>query len=197
MKILIRANDEGQNVIDFEPVFKMFNAELSNMGISLKLVCAGGYVMQLHGYRGTADVDAFYKSNAEIDGIIRKVGDQFGINRADEMWLNNSISNMNTDPPDSYCEPVYHFSNLTVKAVDIIYLIGMKLHSGREQDLKDVADIVKAENNKQPLELLSTLTEIGFNPDISDLLDSFGTAHGVDWLEAFYETHQAELRKYF
>jgi len=197
LKTLIRANDEGKNIIDFKPVFELLNVELSRKGISLELVCAGGYVMQLHGYRGTADVDAFYESDAETDGIIRKVGDKFAINKPDELWLNNSITNMNPKPPDSSCELFFQFSNLTVKAVDIIYLIGMKLSSGRGQDLKDVARIVKDKNNKQPLELLSKLKDIGFNPDISIFLDAFGTAYGMEWLEDFYETHQAIITKYY
>ena len=92
---------------------------------------------------------------------------------------------------------ILHSQNNEKKNVNILYLIGMKLHSGREQDLKDVADIVRKENNEQPLVLLSQLNDIGFNPDISDLLDAFGTAHGIDWLETFYENHQQELEKYF
>jgi len=47
------------SVIDFEPVFMLMNEELSQVGQKLLLICAGGYVMQLNGYRGTLDVDAF------------------------------------------------------------------------------------------------------------------------------------------
>ena len=77
------------------------------------------------------------------------------------------------------------------------YLIGMKLQSAREQDLKDVADVVRAVNDEQPLDLLSRLEDIGFRPDVSVLLDAFATAHGLGWLEVYYEAHQAELGSYF
>jgi len=43
---------------------------------------------------------------------------------------------MNPAPPDNHCEIVYSFSNLEMKSVDIIYLVGMKLVSGRGQDSK-------------------------------------------------------------
>ena len=121
MRKLIPVGNNGK--IDFEPAFKRLNEELSHVGHSLELVCAGGYVMQLHGYKSTSDVDAFYSSNTMIDSIIRNVGDEFGINKPDELWLNNSISNMNPEPSDKYCQLVYSFSNLIVKAVDIVYLI--------------------------------------------------------------------------
>jgi len=94
----VRANDDGKSYIDFEAAFKSLNAELSKANISLELVCAGGYVLQLHGFRGTADVDAFYQSNQTIEDIIQKVGNEFGINADDELWLNNSISNFNPNP---------------------------------------------------------------------------------------------------
>ena len=97
--------------------------------------------MQLNGYRGTLDVDAFYESSKTVEAIIRKVGDTFGINRTDELWLNNSIANMNSRPSDEHCELVYQFSNLVVKAVNITYLMGMKLASGREQDLTLLGEI--------------------------------------------------------
>ena len=197
MKSLIHVNDGNNRTIDFKPVFMMLNDELFKINEMLELICAGGYVMQLHGYRGTADVDAFYKSNAVIDSIIRKVGDEFGINKPDELWLNNSILNMNPVPPNDYCEIVHQYTNLTVKAVDITYLIGMKLISARGQDLLDVADIVKNSKNLQPFELLSRVNDMKFDIDISILLDVFGRAYGMEWLDKFYRENESELRKHF
>ena len=80
---------------------------------------------------------------------------------------------------------------------DVTYLIGMKLQSGRERDLRDVADIIKKLNNQKPFMLISQLNELTFNPDISDLLDAYGTAYGIEWLEDFYAEHQQELSNYF
>jgi len=191
----IRGNFD--NAIDFEPVFNLMNEELSQVGRTLLLICAGGYVMQLNGYRGTLDVDAFYESSKTIEAIIRKVGDTFGINKPDELWLNNSIANMNPRPSDEHCEPVYQFSNLIVKAVSIKYLIGMKLASGREQDLMDVGDILKENRNEKPFELLSELVDMRFDIDISGLLDAYEKAYGMDWLDEFYVNNQDYLRKFF
>ena len=195
MKRQIRKNLDS--VIDFEPVFKSMNDELSLAGQTLFMICAGGYVMQLYGYRGTLDVDAFYETNSLIETIIRNVGDTFRINKPDELWLNNSIASMNPKPSDEYCEPVYRFSNLEVKAVSITYLIGMKLASGREQDLMDVGFILKSNRNEKPFELLSELVDMKFDVDISGLLDAYEKAHGMDWLDEFYVKNQNELRKHF
>jgi hypothetical protein len=178
-------------------VFKRLNEELSRVGQSLELICAGGYVMQRHGYRATIDIDAFYKSNEEIESIIRKVGDEFNINKPDELWLNNSLSNLNPMPHDEYCETIYRFSNLLIKTVNILYLIGMKLTSAREQDMIDVGNILKHENDQLPFGLLSKLSDMKFDIDISILLDAYEKAHGMDWLENFYVKNQNELKKYF
>jgi len=185
------------SIIDFEPVFKLMNEELSQVGQTLLLICAGGYVMQLNGYRGTLDVDAFYESSITIEAIIRKVGDTFGINKPDELWLNNSVASMNPRPFDEHCELVYQFSNLLVKAVSITYLMGMKLASGREQDLMDVGDILKKNRNEKPFELLSELVGMRFDIDISGLLDAYEKAHGMDWLDEFYVNNQDYLRELF
>ena len=187
----------NNGAIDFESVFKQLNDELSKIEQSLKLICAGGYVMQLHGYKTTSDVDAFYKSNMEIDAVIRKVGDEFGINKPDEIWLNGSISRMNPEPPGKYFKLVYSFTNLEVHAVEINYVVGMKLVSSREQDFIDIGDILRHDNNEQPFTLLSELADMGFNVDISNLLDGFERAHGMTWLDEFYANNQEELRKYF
>ena len=181
-------------IINFEPVFNRLNDELSNISQSLELICVGGYVMQLHGYRGTVDVDAFFECNTAIENVIRKVGEEFKINSPDELWLNNSVANKNPVPPLQHREQVYKFSHLTVMKIDIKYLIGMKLDSGRTQDFEDVATILKDMNNKQPLELFSELKHIGFNLDISVIIDAFEQAHGMEWLEEFYIANESALQ---
>ena len=183
--------------INFETIFKRLDKELYKIRQSLELVCAGGYVLQRHGYRTTLDVDAFYKSNAQINDIIKKIGDEFDINKEDELWLNNSISNLNPEPPAEYCEIVHKFDNLTVKEVSITYLTGMKLYSQREQDLRDVASILQQDKNEQPFELLSKLKNMKFDIDISLLLEAYEMAYGMNWLEKFYTENAEELRKYF
>ena len=46
--LIIHENDGNNSTIDFEPVFKILNDELFKTNETLELVCAGGYVMQLH-----------------------------------------------------------------------------------------------------------------------------------------------------
>jgi len=186
--------DSGNNLIDFEPAFKCLNKKLLNIGQSLKLICVGGYVMQLHGYRGTADIDAFFDSNPIIENAIRKVGDKFKINGPDELWLNNSVTSKNPLPPPKHQEMIYEFSNLIVMSVDITYLMGMKLYSGRTQDLQDVATIIKNNSDKQPLKLFSNLVDIGFTLDISIVLDVFEQAYGIAWLEQFYLDNESLIK---
>jgi len=81
--------------------------------------------------------------------------------------------------------------------VSITYLMGMKLASGREQDLMDVGDILKKNRNEKPFELLSELIGMRFDIDISGLLDAYEKAHGMDWLDEFYVNNQDYLRKFF
>ena len=197
MKVFVDTNDNIENRIDFDFVFKRFNDELSKINQSLELICAGGYVMQLHGYKSTVDVGAFFRTNAQIDSIIRMIGDELGINQPDELWLNNSIANMNIEPPPEHQELVHQFSHLTVKAVDIIYLIGMKLESGRNRDLTDVVTILKSTGNKEPFPLMTNLENIGFNVDISAILEAYGLAHGEEWLAMCYNDNEAKLYKLF
>ena len=197
MNIIIETNYNIENRIDFDLVFKRFNDELSKINQSLELICAGGYVMQLHGYKSTIDVDAFFKTNAQIDAVILMIGDEFGINQPDELWLNNSIANLNIEPPSEYQELVHQFSHLTVKAVDIIYLIGMKLQSSRNRDLTDVVTILKSTGDKELFQLMKNLENIGFKVDISAILEVYGLAHGEDWLTKFYTDNEAKLYKLF
>jgi hypothetical protein len=90
----------------------------------------------------------------------------------------------------------YQFSNLIVKEVSIRYLIGMKLTSARGQDLADVASILNRDNDEQPYKLLSELSSMGFDIDISILLDAYEGAFGMAWLDEFYIKNESELRKY-
>ncbi|MCL1844237.1 MAG: hypothetical protein FWF79_10535 [Defluviitaleaceae bacterium] len=197
MKLPVSVSNSGNNIIDFLPVFKMLNSELTAIGQSLELICVGGYVMQFHGYRGTVDVDAFFESNAAIDIAIRKVGDEFNINSPDELWLNNSVASKNPTPPTQYRELVHEYSHLVVMKVELKYLLGMKLESERVQDIHDVATILKDNNDKQPIELLAELKNMGFNIDIAVLLDAYERAYGMAWLEQFYIYNESELQELF
>ncbi|MCL2404251.1 MAG: hypothetical protein FWC92_01760, partial [Defluviitaleaceae bacterium] len=84
-----------------------------------------------------------------------------------------------------------------VKAVDIDYLIGMKLESGRNRDLTDVVTIIKDNKDKELFELITTLESIGFNVDISAVLEVYGLVYSEDWLAKFYMDNEARLQKLF
>ena len=129
--------------------------------------------------------------------IIARIGEKHHVN-TDELWLNNSVANMNISPPESICDTLYKFSNLIVRAVPIDYLLGMKLESGREQDLKDIGLIIQHEDFKDPFELFECLRQQGFSQmDFSMLLEGFSYAYGMEWLENFYREHENQLEELF
>lgn len=187
----------SDKIKNFEMAFQQLNRKLAGISRTLELICAGGYVMNIYGYRGTKDIDAFFENNEEVAQLIEEVGNELNINNPDELWLNNSLSSLNKKPSEEHCEIQYEFSNLTVRHVSLIYLMGMKLSSLREQDLLDVKRILQDHDEMQPFALFSEFKGMGFNIDISDLLIGFEEARGMDWLEAFYKANQNELKAYY
>jgi hypothetical protein len=178
-------------------LFQALSDELATENISLTIICVGGFVLDYYGIRATQDVDAFFQTNEKIYRIIKKVGDVYHANPADELWLNNHVISMNPTPPESICQVIYQFSNLTVKIVPPEYVIGMKLKSQRLQDFKDVASLIKLLDIKSPFELMSILRSYHFNTDISLVLEGFSEAYGMDWLENFVIEHDKELREFY
>ena len=177
-----------------EEVFEEFNARLRKAGLHLEVICVGGFVLSYYGMRATQDVDGFYKTNDTIEQIIREVGEHFGINNEEESWLNNSVQNLNAGPPESVCEVLYEYSNLKVMIPPLDYVAGMKLVSAREQDLKDVAAIIKRQQIEDPEILRSKLKEYGLaGIDEGLLLEAFGEAYGMQWLEDYYVAHEEEI----
>jgi len=87
-------------------------------------------------------------------------------------------------------------NSIDFNAVDITYLMGMKFESARVQDLSDISTILKHDNNNEPFKLRAKLIDMGFNIDISLLLEAYGAAHGMEWLENFYRSNETELFKY-
>lgn len=178
--------------------FKLLNDELAKEGLYLNLICVGGYVLEYHGLRSTQDVDAFYEENQRIRELIFKVGQELDLNTSDELWLNNSVANLNPLPPIEYCEVLYSFENLTVYIVSLDYILGMKLTSARDQDLKDVGEIIKYKGLYSPFELYVYLNQLGFAPlDFAYVLEGFNLAYGMDWLRDFFEKNQENLRRYY
>jgi len=176
--------------------FEELNRRLAQEDMKLTVICAGGYVLNRHGMRTTQDIDRFFQSNAVIDQMIREVGEKFGINTPEELWLNNSVQNMNEKPPENICEPVYDLSNLRVLSLPLDYIAGMKLSSAREQDIQDTAAILRKMNIQDPDDLMNRIHQYGFyHIDESVLLESFGIAYGMEWLEKYYLEHEEEINK--
>lgn len=164
--------------------------------ITLEVIGVGGFVLEYYNLRGTQDVDAFYQENTKILSIIKQVGDKFGVNEPDELWLNNSVSNLNKVPPKSACKVIYNFSNLKVLIPTLIYIVGMKMESGRNRDRQDIDEIIRLANISSPKGLLNDLKGYNFNIDISILLEAFEIAYGTEWLAEYMSNHIDEFKEY-
>lgn len=178
--------------------FELLNEELAKEGLNLTLICVGGFVLEQYGFRTTQDVDAFYNESLKINEVIYRVGQQLGLNTSEELWINNSVANLNPKPPFEFCEVLYSFENLTVYTVTLDYLLGMKLTSARDQDLKDVGDIINYRGLDSPIALYKFLRKSGFKSlDFAYILEGFNLAYGMNWLRDFFEKNQEELRRYY
>lgn len=175
-------------------IFETLNNRLKEQNISMTIVCVGGFVLSHNGMRATQDIDGFFRTNKKIESIIKDVGDEFGINTEDELWLNNSVQNMNKKPDESICEILYEFSNLKVLMAPLDYIAGMKIQSCREQDVLDVAAIIKKMKIASPDDLLEVLKNYGFGEvDESILLEAFGQAYGMEWLENYFRENEKKI----
>ena len=175
-------------------IFEELNNRLKDAGIELAIICVGGFVLSHYGMRATQDIDGFYNTSHIIDEIIRSVGDDFGLNTEDEIWLNNSVQSLNRRPPEEICRPLYSYSNLTILTPPLEYIAGMKLISAREQDMEDVAAILRKLDIEDPVAFLDKVEGYGLGYfDESLLLEAFGTAYGMEWLEKYFIAHEEEI----
>lgn len=179
--------------IDFDHAFEGLNAELGKYNAQLHLICAGGYVLQRMGIRGTSDVDAFYRADKAIDEMIFKLGERYEINPASSVWLNNAVAAVCDWPAPQYCRNVYKLSHLTVDEVVPEYLLGMKLLSGRERDVADAVSLLKRLGAQDPIALYHLLRDMAFDLNIVLVLNAFAIAKGEDWVAAYYKAHSAQL----
>ncbi|MCL2320832.1 MAG: DUF6036 family nucleotidyltransferase [Oscillospiraceae bacterium] len=182
---------------DYKTLFLELNDRLAEQDIYLTIICGGGFVLQYHNIRATQDVDAFYKQDSKIEKIIESIGQKYNMNTPTELWLNNSIANMNLKPSEDICETIYSYSNLIVKIPPLQYIIGMKLESQRERDISDAGEIIKVLHEISPFNLMQYLKKYNFTIDISLVMEAFSEAYGMEWLEGFYLEHENELKKYF
>jgi len=145
------------------------------------------------GLRGTQDVDAFYKSNDEIELLIRRAGALLGINCENTNWLNNAVTAISDWPDSEYCEELYKFTNLSVDQVTIEYLLGMKLSSARQIDIEDAGYIIKTKDRKDPVGLYTLLTGMSFQLSMVSMLEAFAFAYGDEWRAVYWKEHSEEI----
>lgn len=176
--------------------FEELNKELNKENLELILICAGGFTLEINGIRGTVDVDAFFDSKQKIEEIIYKVGEKYNLNMEGELWLNNSIANLNKWPPKEVIEGVYEFSNLVVDSVELEYLLGMKHESMRERDLLDIVEIIKKLNVEDPIPLYKYLKKHNFSIEKDDLVSYFAIAKGEEWYREYRDKSRYHKPKY-
>ena len=177
-----------------ELVFARLNQKLTDQNLVLTVIAVGGFVLSHYGMRVTQDIDGFFRTTRQINQLIREVGDEFELNSPDESWLNNSVQNMNVAPDERICKVLYDFSNLKVLIPPLDYIAGMKLNSARSQDIEDVGAIIKKLDIRRPDEFRKKILTYGFpDPDESLVLEAFGLAYGMEWLEAYYLSNEDEI----
>ena len=179
--------------MDKKQLFAQLNEELEKAHITLEIICVGGYLLELNNIRGTQDIDAFYEDNATITQIIHDIGERNKANNDGEDWLNNSVANLNPTPPRHLCTTIFAYSNLTVLAPPLEYVIGMKMKSGRERDIADIGYILKELNAQSPNDIEKTVQEYGFDADMSLILSAFESAYGIQWVVQYLSEHASEL----
>lgn len=182
--------------VDHDEGFKLLDQELVDMGRSLRIIVAGGYILDRLNLRQTFDVDAFFENTPELQAALERVSEKLNVGGG-ETWLNTSISSMNAIPPQDAIAETLLFDNLQVDMVDPVYVIGMKLESGRETDLEDVGLLISHLKEQDPIELLNKINNWDLFPDASNLLEGFTRAYGMDWLTAYYSEHEGDINGLF
>lgn len=183
--------------MDAEKLFSDLNEELAKSGLTLDLLCVGGFVLEYHNMRSTEDIDAFYQESSDLIECIDKVGKENGISESEERWLNNSVSNLNRKPPESVCHEILSYSNLTVTIPSLIYMLGMKLESARKRDIKDAGVIIRSERFEELLDTAKSLEDLGFQIDFSVLMEAFEIAYDMEWLTEYLDEHIEEIRNLY
>lgn len=180
----------------FNKALEKLNKKLIENNLNVEIICVGGFVLDYHNIRSTYDIDGFFDSTNKLEALIKEVGDELNINKEDELWLNNSVSNLNKKPDKDICTKNNDYSNIELYIPPLEYILGMKIESMRDQDINDIGKIIKELNIKNPKKLEKDLTNYGFkNVDISIILEGFAEAYGIEWLEKYYKKNQKDINK--
>lgn len=169
--------------LDLHMAFSALDRWLIAGGETLEALVVGGAVLQMEGIRATRDVDAFYRTTEAVEHAIAKVAEELDMGVDEEQWMNGSVANLNPPPPSGVCPVVFSGTALTVRAAPLDYVALMKLASGREKDVSDVAAIVKTLGVTDPDRIIGLAQEYGFaEPDESLVTEAFWRAYGDEWL---------------
>lgn len=168
---------------------KELDEQVGKLNKSLDIICVGGFILEQYGLKSTLDVDAFFTTTEDIYNIIEKIGEKYNINAPNgELWLNNNVMNLNKTPDTAFCKKMNMFNNINVFTTDLDYVLGMKLISMRNKDIIDIAAIINYEKIQTPKELKKRLLKYNFDDlDESLILEAFGEAYGIAWLEKYYK----------
>lgn len=115
------------------------------------VLIGGASVLINYGFRNsTTDLDAVIQSSSAMKDAIIRVGDKYGLPYE---WLNDDFRKTSSYSPKLIEHSEYYrtFSSvLTVRTVKGVYLIAMKLRSGRQykKDQSDVIGIINEMNSK-------------------------------------------------
>lgn len=116
---------------------QILGEELKKLELHGEIILTGGASMCLvHSARDmTKDIDALYEPKSEINELVEKIAQEYGLPKD---WLNDSVKGFINDNAETM--DFISFSNLKVSTVTPEYLLAMKLMSSRVegQDYNDI-----------------------------------------------------------
>jgi len=124
---------------------EILGTELEKSGLQGEVIITGGAAMCLvHSARdATKDIDALYEPKSEINALVEKIADEYGL---PHNWLNDSVKGFmdgNVETMD-----FMRCGGLKISAVTPEYLLAMKLMSARVegQDYGDIKFLMRELN---------------------------------------------------
>ena len=136
-------DSEEQQLLGRKQIMEAFE-ELARLlekeRVRATLYMVGGSAMVI-GYgssRQTKDVDVLLKEGTSaVFELAKRVGQKYGL---PSEWLNDSVRNAKGFPPkeDANALRILNSPNLVVTSASRSHLIAMKVHAGRDVDIKDL-----------------------------------------------------------
>ena len=182
--------------IDGKKLFLELNLQLKKINKKLSIICVGGYVLDYYDIKKTQGIDDFFDKAPELRKMIDNIGTRLNMNPKGEAWLNNSVQNLNIKPPTKICTTIFNLSNLKIMIPPLEYIVGMKLKSNRDNDISDVVKIIKFLEVKDIEKFRQDIEKYNFGDiDESLLLEVFGEAYGMNWLQDYLSKSETNTIK--